>query len=177
MFLPCSFWYVDNLALLGRHEEARAMFERLAGLANDVGLLAEEYDPVGEAPARQLPAGVHAHPAGELGVQPRAPSRRRRCRHRGPVAEAGSRRSHEDGGAHAARTERYVSLTIVPASQRPRPPGITTNSTGGADVDRPRVVGDAGAVERVVGAVVGAHHPEAPVGVELGDPPGWGAAT
>jgi GH15 family glucan-1,4-alpha-glucosidase len=45
VFLPCSFWFADNLALMGRIEEARVMFERLMGLANDVGLLAEEYDP------------------------------------------------------------------------------------------------------------------------------------
>jgi GH15 family glucan-1,4-alpha-glucosidase len=44
-FLACSFWYVQALVLLGRHEEARAHFERLLGVANDVGLLAEEYDP------------------------------------------------------------------------------------------------------------------------------------
>jgi GH15 family glucan-1,4-alpha-glucosidase len=43
-FLPCSFWYVDNLALLGRHEEAAEMFERLLAIRNDVGLLAEEFD-------------------------------------------------------------------------------------------------------------------------------------
>ncbi|WP_020499758.1 glycoside hydrolase family 15 protein [Sciscionella marina] len=43
-FLMCSFWYVDALALAGRREQAEAMFERLLGLANDVGLLAEEYD-------------------------------------------------------------------------------------------------------------------------------------
>jgi GH15 family glucan-1,4-alpha-glucosidase len=46
VFLACSFWYVDNLALQGRHREARAMFNRLLALTNDVGLLAEEYDPV-----------------------------------------------------------------------------------------------------------------------------------
>jgi GH15 family glucan-1,4-alpha-glucosidase len=46
MFLACSFWLVDTLWLQGRHEEARALFARLTGLANDVGLLAEEYDPV-----------------------------------------------------------------------------------------------------------------------------------
>ena len=51
VFLACSFWYVDNLILQGREQEARAMFERLLGLANDVGLLAEEYEPVGK---RQL---------------------------------------------------------------------------------------------------------------------------
>ncbi|HTI84938.1 MAG TPA: glycoside hydrolase family 15 protein [Acetobacteraceae bacterium] len=45
VFLACSFWLVDNLVMQGRKAEARALFERLLGLANDVGLLAEEYDP------------------------------------------------------------------------------------------------------------------------------------
>jgi GH15 family glucan-1,4-alpha-glucosidase len=44
-FLACSFWMVDNLVLLGRVDEARERFERLLDLRNDVGLLAEEYDP------------------------------------------------------------------------------------------------------------------------------------
>lgn len=43
-FLACSFWYASNLALQGRQDEAVALFERLLGLCNDVGLLAEEYD-------------------------------------------------------------------------------------------------------------------------------------
>jgi GH15 family glucan-1,4-alpha-glucosidase len=45
-FLVCSFWLADNYALQGRVAEARALCERLLGLANDVGLFAEEYDPV-----------------------------------------------------------------------------------------------------------------------------------
>ncbi|MET9346566.1 glycoside hydrolase family 15 protein [Streptomyces termitum] len=50
-FLVCSFWLADALRMTGRTREARELFERLAGLVNDVGLLAEEYDP---ATGRQL---------------------------------------------------------------------------------------------------------------------------
>jgi carbohydrate kinase (thermoresistant glucokinase family) len=45
VFLPCSFWLADNYALQNRDTEASALFERLLSLRNDVGLLAEEYDP------------------------------------------------------------------------------------------------------------------------------------
>ena len=44
-FLVCSFWLADALHGIGRQEEAKTLFERLLGLTNDVGLLAEEYDP------------------------------------------------------------------------------------------------------------------------------------
>jgi GH15 family glucan-1,4-alpha-glucosidase len=43
-FLPCSFWLADCYSMLGRQQEAEALFERLLALRNDVGLLAEEYD-------------------------------------------------------------------------------------------------------------------------------------
>jgi GH15 family glucan-1,4-alpha-glucosidase len=45
-FLACSFWLVGAYVQLGRIEDARLLFWKLAGLANDVGLLSEEYDPV-----------------------------------------------------------------------------------------------------------------------------------
>jgi GH15 family glucan-1,4-alpha-glucosidase len=44
-FLACSFWLADNYALSGRIDDAKALFERLLGLRNHLGLLAEEYDP------------------------------------------------------------------------------------------------------------------------------------
>jgi GH15 family glucan-1,4-alpha-glucosidase len=50
-FLACSFWLADNYIMQGRLDDARRLFERLVGLANDLGLLAEEYDPRGR---RQL---------------------------------------------------------------------------------------------------------------------------
>jgi GH15 family glucan-1,4-alpha-glucosidase len=45
-FLACSFWLADNYVLQGRLDDARRLFEKLVKLTNDVGLLAEEYDPV-----------------------------------------------------------------------------------------------------------------------------------
>jgi GH15 family glucan-1,4-alpha-glucosidase len=46
VFLACTFWLVMVLELQGLHDEARELFERLLDLRNDVGLLAEEYDPI-----------------------------------------------------------------------------------------------------------------------------------
>ncbi len=50
-FMACSFWLCDVYKLAGRHAKAKALFTRLLGAANDLGLLAEEYDPVNK---RQL---------------------------------------------------------------------------------------------------------------------------
>jgi len=44
-FLPCSFWLAEALAAIGREGDARALLEQLIGLGNDLGLLAEEYEP------------------------------------------------------------------------------------------------------------------------------------
>jgi GH15 family glucan-1,4-alpha-glucosidase len=45
VFLPCSFWMVNCLWMIGRKRDARALFQRLMKLRNDLGLLSEEYDP------------------------------------------------------------------------------------------------------------------------------------
>ena len=54
-FLPCSFWLADNYVLMGRLDEARALFERLIALRNDVGLLSEEYDSVAKRQVGNFP--------------------------------------------------------------------------------------------------------------------------
>jgi GH15 family glucan-1,4-alpha-glucosidase len=54
-FLACSFWLVSAYALAGRRDDARALFDRLCGLVNDVGLLSEEYDPINERMVGNFP--------------------------------------------------------------------------------------------------------------------------
>lgn len=56
-FVMCSFWLVDNLALAGQVGEARALFERVAGYANDVHLFAEEIDPASGELLGNFPQG------------------------------------------------------------------------------------------------------------------------
>ncbi|MBV9755722.1 MAG: glycoside hydrolase family 15 protein [Alphaproteobacteria bacterium] len=78
-FLACSFWLADNLVLQNREEEARALFERLLGLCNDVGLLAEEYDPRTERQLGNFPqAFSHLALVGTaMNLHNRAPAERR----------------------------------------------------------------------------------------------------
>ena len=59
-FLLCSFWLVDNLTLLGRHEDAHRLFERLLSIRNDVGLLAEGVRHPPRPPGRKFSTGVFA---------------------------------------------------------------------------------------------------------------------
>ncbi|MXG90616.1 glycoside hydrolase family 15 protein [Nocardioides flavescens] len=54
-FLACSFWLVSAYAVIGRVDDAVALFDRLVGLVNDVGLLSEEYDPVGQRMVGNFP--------------------------------------------------------------------------------------------------------------------------
>jgi GH15 family glucan-1,4-alpha-glucosidase len=55
VFLACSFWLVDNYVLQDRYDEARDLFTKLLALSNDVGLLAEEYDPVARRQVGNFP--------------------------------------------------------------------------------------------------------------------------
>jgi GH15 family glucan-1,4-alpha-glucosidase len=57
-FLPCSFWLADAYAILGRLEDGTRLFERLLSLRNEVGLLAEEYDPKGQRLAGNFPQAL-----------------------------------------------------------------------------------------------------------------------
>ena len=54
-FLACSFWMADCLGMIGRADDARALFERLLGLRNDLGLLSEEYDAVAKRQVGNFP--------------------------------------------------------------------------------------------------------------------------
>lgn len=78
-FLPCTFWLADNLALQGRHEEAVEVFESLLAVRNDLGLLAEEYDPVSRRQLGNFPQAFShvclANTARQLGRGPSVPRR------------------------------------------------------------------------------------------------------
>ena len=110
-FLACSFWLVNALARNGRVEEARTLFERLVGLSNDLGLLAEEYDVGAPAAGRQLPAGVQP---------PHADPRRARDRHR----REGEPRRTRDVGPSVRHMRARCSAHDRAESLRPWPPRL-----------------------------------------------------
>ena len=56
-FLACSFWLADAYALLGRYADAARLFEHLLSFRNDLGLLAEEYDPRARRQLGNFPQG------------------------------------------------------------------------------------------------------------------------
>ena len=61
-FLPCSFWLVNNLALIGRTEEVEELFERTLSIANELSPFSEEYDPEGKRLVGNFPQAF-THPA------------------------------------------------------------------------------------------------------------------
>ncbi|HEY3997616.1 MAG TPA: glycoside hydrolase family 15 protein [Candidatus Xenobia bacterium] len=80
-FLMCSFWLADNYELIGRHDDAVRMFERLLAIANDVGLLSEEFEPrsgrhLGNFPQALSHVGL-INTARNLSPKPGGPAHRR----------------------------------------------------------------------------------------------------
>ena len=104
-FLPCTFWLADNLRLMGRRDEARALFERLLGLRNDVGLLAEEYDPRRGRLVGNFPQAFTHVGAGQHRAQPRPRAHRpaRRGPSRTPRSETLMRAHHRSTRASRTR--------------------------------------------------------------------------
>jgi GH15 family glucan-1,4-alpha-glucosidase len=92
VFLPCSFWLVEALALAGKSADAQALFERLLAVCTDVGLYAEEYDPAAPRLLGNFPqAFTHlALVAAAQTLEPAAfaMSHRRRDRTHGPARRA-----------------------------------------------------------------------------------------
>jgi GH15 family glucan-1,4-alpha-glucosidase len=77
-FLPCSFWLVNGLALLGRTDEAEELFERVLSVGNDLGLFSEEYDTKAERLVGNFPqAFTHLALVRTAATLSGAPDRRR----------------------------------------------------------------------------------------------------
>ena len=62
-FLACRLWLADAYVLAGESAKAQALFDRVVAVANDLGLLAEEYDPASRPPDRQFSAGADPYRA------------------------------------------------------------------------------------------------------------------
>jgi GH15 family glucan-1,4-alpha-glucosidase len=89
VFLPCTFWLADAYVRMGRREEAQHLFERLLTVANDVGLLSEEYDPSAQRLLGNFPQALThlalVNTAYNLAGIPASPAQRRTARpNRGP---------------------------------------------------------------------------------------------
>jgi len=97
----CSFWLVDAYAMLKRYDDAAALFERLLSIRNDVGLLAEEYDP---RAARQL--GNFPQAFSHVGL---VNSAHNLLRAGGPAEQRADREEPPDG---AGRSERSGPASI-----------------------------------------------------------------
>ena len=110
-FLMTSFWLADNLVLLGRHDEAKALFERLCALCNDVGLLSEEYDPTTDRLLGNFPQAF-SHVA---------------------LINTAANLSMADHGPSVTRSRRYFRSNIGTPQRTDQPRGaatITTSSYG-----------------------------------------------
>ena len=106
-FLACSFWLADNWLLQGRVEEAQALFERLLTYRNDVGLLAEEYDPVARRQLGNFPQAF-SHLAlinTATGLAGRAGTMHQRCADSSATEDAEvSRRAHAGASSVSSGT-------------------------------------------------------------------------
>ena len=113
VFLACSFWLADNLALQKRWDEATGLFERLLALRNDVGLLAEEYDPRERRMLGNFPQAFShvalVNTAYNLSARHKPAEQRS---DEDAIAPAGG------AGASARRPERPRSRSAVPESTR-----------------------------------------------------------
>jgi GH15 family glucan-1,4-alpha-glucosidase/NAD(P)-dependent dehydrogenase (short-subunit alcohol dehydrogenase family) len=149
-FLACSFWYADNLALQGRMDEAREVFERVLTVGNDLGLFAEEYDPARRRLVGNFPQALtHVSLIGAaFNLTGRGPAHRRAGRD-----PAGRADVYPDGAAGTGPGARGL------------PPGDKPRARGPAMSARPQVVVVTGASAGVGRAVA---HRFARAGARLG---------
>ncbi len=145
-FLPCSFWLVNNLALMGRTQEALALFERLRGLCNDVGLISEEYDPASGRLVGNFPqAFTHVGLVDERSraLRRRAPARASNGSRAGRdvkiIAVRAAREPARKDGL-IARGERSVRSSVARRRASPGPRGRSATRSG--DSERSRLAPD-----------------------------------
>jgi hypothetical protein len=125
-FLPCNFWLADAYVLLGRDADAEEMFERLLSIRNDLGLLAEEYDPragrlMGNFPQAFSHVGL-INTAFNLAKR-RGPAQQRAKTTVPTAAEAARASGNTSGNGSGAETR--PSPREVRQRKRRRTPGLT----------------------------------------------------